>query len=427
MSSVNLFTREISIKIVYYGPGLGGKTSSLQYIHRALKSDSRGQLVSLATGVDRTLYFDFLPVKLPKLRGYSIRVQLYPVPGQVHYTSTRKLVLAGCDGVVFVADSQRDRDTANVESFENLRENLLEQGMRLDQVPHIVQFNKRDAPDVLPVAEMNGKLNPFSTPAFETVATSGRGVFEALKSITTLVLNDLRRRGIWDGGDGATKPGAPAAGAMDFSRTDSSIAQRIQALSEAADAVAKLEPPQGGRSTIQMFATNSATHGATNSGGVAVGAGGTPLPSLLPQPGHATTPAAIATGQSGSPNFLSPVGSNSGMTRLPVAAKVPQAAGLAELLPEGPARDQVLAVEAEIARGDYASAVRLAARAFAESAKAESTEAELAPVLHALMIGVGGKRYLRFCEAAQRAEQGTAASDDALFAAFFLADAALER
>src|SRR4051812_15750735 len=135
MSSVNLYTKEISIKIVYYGPGLGGKTSSLQYIHRALKSDSRGQLVSLATGVDRTLYFDFLPVKLPKLRGYSIRVQLYTVPGQVHYNSTRKLVLAGSDGVVFVADSQRDRETANVESIENLRENLAEQGMKLEHVP----------------------------------------------------------------------------------------------------------------------------------------------------------------------------------------------------------------------------------------------------------------------------------------------------
>ena len=132
MSAVNLFTREISIKIVYYGPGLGGKTSSLQYIHRALRSDSRGQLVSLATGVDRTLYFDFLPVKLPKLRGYSIRVQLYTVPGQVHYNSTRKLVLAGSDGVVFVADSQPDREQANVESLANLRENLTEQGMKLE-------------------------------------------------------------------------------------------------------------------------------------------------------------------------------------------------------------------------------------------------------------------------------------------------------
>ena len=121
MSSVNLYTKEISLKIVYYGPGLGGKTSSLQYIHRAIKPDARGQLVSLSTGVDRTLYFDFLPVKLPKLRGYTVRVQLYTVPGQVHYNSTRKLVLTGADGIVFVADSQKPRREANIESFGNLR------------------------------------------------------------------------------------------------------------------------------------------------------------------------------------------------------------------------------------------------------------------------------------------------------------------
>src|SRR6476660_7399835 len=141
MSSVNLYTKEISLKIVYYGPGLGGKTSSLQHIHRAIKPDSRGQLVSLSTGVDRTLYFDFLPVKLPKLRGYTIRVQLYTVPGQVHYNSTRKLVLTGADGIVFVADSQPARAQANVESFNNLIENLKEQGQELSEIPHLLQFN----------------------------------------------------------------------------------------------------------------------------------------------------------------------------------------------------------------------------------------------------------------------------------------------
>ena len=131
MSSVNLYSREVSIKIVYYGPGLGGKTSSLQCIHHAIKPDSRGQMVSLATGTDRTLYFDFLPVKLPKLRGYTIRVQLYTVPGQVHYNSTRKLVLTSADGIVFVADSQPARAQANAESLDNLIENLTEQGQSL--------------------------------------------------------------------------------------------------------------------------------------------------------------------------------------------------------------------------------------------------------------------------------------------------------
>src|SRR6476660_357451 len=151
MSSVNLYTKEISLKIVYYGPGLGGKTSSLQHIHRAIKPDSRGQLVSLSTGVDRTLDFDFLPVKLPKLRGYTVRVQLYTVPGQVHYNSTRKLVLTGADGVVFVADSQGGRAAANRDSIENLAENLREQGLSVESTPLIIQYNKRDAPDAIPV------------------------------------------------------------------------------------------------------------------------------------------------------------------------------------------------------------------------------------------------------------------------------------
>src|SRR5436190_2908507 len=206
VSSVNLYTKEISLKIVYYGPGLGGKASSLQYIHRAIKPDARGQLVSLSTGVDRTLYFDFLPVKLPKLRGYTVRVQLYTVPGQVHYNSTRKLVLTGADGIVFVADSQRARREANIESFQNLQENLREQGLALDRMPHLLQYNKRDMPELLSTAELDGAVNPHRAPAFETSATTGQGVFEALKSITTLVLSDLRRRGVW-------RAEAPPAGA----------------------------------------------------------------------------------------------------------------------------------------------------------------------------------------------------------------------
>src|SRR5688572_19425582 len=141
LSSVNLHTREIAIKVVYYGPGIGGKTSSLQFIHRALTPDSRGQLVSLATGADRTLYFDFLPIKLPKVRGFSVRVQLYTVPGQVHYNSTRKLVLTGADGVVFVADSQETRLSANQESLADLTDNLRDQGLSIDKVPLVFQWN----------------------------------------------------------------------------------------------------------------------------------------------------------------------------------------------------------------------------------------------------------------------------------------------
>ena len=194
MPGVNLHTREIAVKVVYYGPGLSGKTSSLQVIHRALKPDSRGQLVSLATGVDRTLYFDFLPVKLPRLRGFAVRVQLYTVPGQVHYNSTRKLVLTGADGLVFVADSQRGRMAANVESMENLVENLAEQGLTLKALPTVLQLNKRDAPDALPAAELTRRLNTGGFPVVESVATRGTGVFDALKAVTTQVLTELRQK-----------------------------------------------------------------------------------------------------------------------------------------------------------------------------------------------------------------------------------------
>jgi mutual gliding-motility protein MglA len=191
---VNIHTREVSIKLVYYGPGLGGKTSSLRHIHRALKPDSRGQLVSLATGVDRTLYFDFLPVRLPKLRGFTMRVQLYTVPGQVHYNSTRKLVLTGADGIVFVADSQRQRMAANVESLENLVANIAEEGLSLRTVPLVLMLNKRDLPEAVPVPELEARLNIGGFPVFESVATRGPGVFDALKSITALVVSDLRKR-----------------------------------------------------------------------------------------------------------------------------------------------------------------------------------------------------------------------------------------
>jgi signal recognition particle receptor subunit beta len=205
MSSINLHNDEIGIKIVYYGPGLGGKTTSLQYMHRVLKPDNRGQLISLATGIDRTLYFDFLPVKLPKIKGFSVRMSLYTVPGQVHYDATRKLVLQGADGVVFVADSQTARHEANIESMENLQENLRNHGMNPDTVPLVIQYNKRDVPGILTTAQLDSDLNARGAPCFETCAVSGVGVFEALKEITKLVLADLRVKGIYG------KEKAPAA------------------------------------------------------------------------------------------------------------------------------------------------------------------------------------------------------------------------
>lgn len=197
MSSINHHTREITVKIVYYGPGLGGKTSSLQCLHQRLPQTQRGQLVSLATSVDRTLYFDFLPIKLPKVRGFNIRVSLYTVPGQVHYNQTRKLVLQGVDGVVFVADSQKPRREANIESMNNLADNLLAQGMDLATTPLVLAYNKRDLGDLQDVSSMQQDLNPQGRPQFETCAVDGRGISESLKTIIRLVLADLKRKGIY--------------------------------------------------------------------------------------------------------------------------------------------------------------------------------------------------------------------------------------
>jgi CheY-like chemotaxis protein/signal recognition particle receptor subunit beta len=187
MASVNPLSRELVFKIVYYGPGLGGKTTTLEHIHATAKPELRGKLVSLATPIDRTLYFDFLPIRLPPIRGMNVRLQLFTVPGQVYFNATRKLVLTGSDGIVFVSDSQAVRADANVESLENLRDNLVEQGRDLERIPLVFQYNKRDLPDVLPVEELEGLLNPRGIPFVEASAKTGEGVYEALEAIRPAV------------------------------------------------------------------------------------------------------------------------------------------------------------------------------------------------------------------------------------------------
>ncbi|HEV8247295.1 MAG TPA: gliding motility protein [Polyangiaceae bacterium] len=194
MPVVNQLARELVFKVVYYGPGLGGKTTSLQYIHATAKPEHRGKMVSLATPVDRTLYFDFLPIRVPSVRGMSVRVQLFTVPGQVYYNATRKLVLTGADGVVLVFDSQRARNDANLESLENLMENLRAHGRDLADVPHVIQYNKRDLYDVASVDELEQQLNRFRAPSFATTATNGEGIYVALESITRAILEDFARR-----------------------------------------------------------------------------------------------------------------------------------------------------------------------------------------------------------------------------------------
>src|SRR5687767_13587682 len=180
--------REVAAKIVFYGPGLSGKTTSLRKIYETVRPANRGEMMSLATEGDRTLFFDFLPVKVERVGDCSVRLALYTVPGQVFYNATRKLVLQGADGVVFVADSQPEAMTHNRESIQNLEENLEEMGYQLKSFPHIINYNKRDLPKALPVEELRKALNKHGAPDFETCAAAGRGVLDALKTITRLVI-----------------------------------------------------------------------------------------------------------------------------------------------------------------------------------------------------------------------------------------------
>lgn len=193
MSFINYSSREINCKIVYYGPGLCGKTTNLQWIYKKTNPDSKGKMISLATETERTLFFDFLPLALGEIRGFKTRFHLYTVPGQVFYDASRKLILKGVDGVVFVADSQIERMEANIESVENLRINMAEQGYDLDKISYVIQYNKRDLPNVVPLEEMKKALNPRGLPDFEASAVEGTGVFDTLKAIAKLVIMELKK------------------------------------------------------------------------------------------------------------------------------------------------------------------------------------------------------------------------------------------
>jgi signal recognition particle receptor subunit beta len=192
MTFINYAAREINCKIVYYGPGLGGKTTNIQWIHEKTRNESKGKLISLATETDRTLFFDFLPIELGTIRGFRTRFHLYTVPGQVFYDASRKLILKGVDGVVMVADSQEMRQDANIDAIENLKLNLRQNGYELAELPYVLQLNKRDLPSAMPVEQMTRELRAGNEPVFEAVAVRGQGVFDTLKAIIKLVLADLR-------------------------------------------------------------------------------------------------------------------------------------------------------------------------------------------------------------------------------------------
>ena len=195
MAFINYAAREINCKIVYYGPGLCGKTTNIQWIHQRTREEAKGKLISLATETDRTLFFDFLPLELGTVRGFKTRFHLYTVPGQVFYDASRKLILKGVDGVIFVADSQVERMDANVEAIENLQSNLKAQGYDMMTIPYVLQLNKRDLPNVAPKEEMIQLLQRKGEPVFEAVASKGTGVFETLKGVAKLVLQELTKTG----------------------------------------------------------------------------------------------------------------------------------------------------------------------------------------------------------------------------------------
>jgi mutual gliding-motility protein MglA len=196
MAFINYSAREIHCKLVYYGPGLCGKTTNLKCIYERTAKDAKGKMISLATETERTLFFDFLPLQLGEIRGFKTRLHLYTVPGQVFYDASRKLILKGVDGVVFVADSQEERFEANIESLENLKENLAEQGFDINRLPWVIQYNKRDLSNAVAIEELREALNPDGkVPEFEAEAANGTGVFETLKALSKLVLAELKRGG----------------------------------------------------------------------------------------------------------------------------------------------------------------------------------------------------------------------------------------
>ena len=502
MSTLNVPDRELSIKIVYYGPGLGGKTSSLQYIHRALKPETRGQLVSLATGTDRTLFFDFLPVQLPKMRGYTIRVQLYTVPGQVHYNATRKLVLSGADGVVFVADSQRDRQAATVESLENLTDNLRDQGLSVETIPLVLQFNKRDLADVVPVADMQAQLNRLKRPAFETVAMTGRGILEALKAITGEVLRDLRRRGEWDpdadmpaapapGPAAAAAPGpaapargpaAPAAHTRDAAAparapaatpaptgrdpaapeplTGSLLSDRILEVARQEGAPVR-EPGRREDSGPREFGRredsrvrelgrredtpsrefgrkeDSRTRELSRKEDSRLRELSRKEESRLREFGRKEDTPSRELGRkedSGSDRVLElsrledarPDRVLSNLDKLTLLE--PGAGILAELVPPGPRRDQIAALEAEISRCDYAAAIRRAGVVLSEvTRELAAVDPEAGPALVALLHQVPPQRYLRIRDLLRRVDTSAVSSEDAALALLFVVDLLVRR
>ena len=403
MASVNPLSRELVFKIVYYGPGLGGKTTTLEHIHATAKPEHRGKLVSLATPVDRTLYFDFLPVRLPPIRGMNIRLQLFTVPGQVYFNATRKLVLTGADGVVFVSDSQIARADANLESLENLRDNLADQGRDLAQMPIVFQHNKRDLPDLLAVEELDAMLNPFGAPSIATSAKMGSGVYESLEKIAERVLEAFKDR----------LPEMPEGEVgQSFEAIEGGL---VMALRDAS----QREPPS------DVVVARIGVPGAHPS---------------IPPDEPASDPLPLIPGSPDdagerTPSIMPPMdepGPPSTATAALVREEAPTGVSFAELWPEGE-QDTVRDVEEAITRGRYWRAIELCealvSRVLAGAAGLFGTnEAPRDAAVVPMLLGIDGRRYLAFRSIVREARgDGLITAREALSAYAFAIDCRLAR
>ncbi|MFO0755444.1 MAG: gliding motility protein [Byssovorax sp.] len=401
MASVNPLSRELVFKIVYYGPGLGGKTTTLEHIHATAKPEHRGKLVSLATPVDRTLYFDFLPVRLPPVRGMNIRLQLFTVPGQVYFNATRKLVLTGADGVVFVSDSQIVRADANLESLENLRENLADQGRDLATIPLVFQHNKRDLPDLLPVEELDSMLNPFGAPSLPTSATRGDGIYESLEKISALVLRSFENR----------LPESPEEGLLSsFEAVEGGLVSALR------DATQRDDPPS------DVVVARISAPGAYPSFPPEP-AEGADAPEVPPMPAP-RAPSAEPAPYEGAPG-TSP-------SLVPPAAAEQGGVSFAELWPEGE-RDTVRDVEEAITKGRYWRAIELCealvSRILAGAAGLfSSADAPRDAAIVPILLGLDGRRYLAFRSIVREARgDGLITAREALSAFAFAIEARIAR
>jgi mutual gliding-motility protein MglA len=418
MPVVNPLAREVVFKVVYYGPGLGGKTTSLQYIHATARPEHRGKMVSLATPVDRTLYFDFLPIRLPSVRGMNVRLQLFTVPGQVYYNATRKLVLTGADGLVLVFDSQRGRIDANEESWQNLQENLEAHGRTLASLPHVIQYNKRDLYDAVPIEELEPLLNRHQAPSFGSCAMSGEGIYEALEAVTRAVLDDFEERMPGEGGGSLGGLGVPEGG----------LAEALRGAEAPLDPlpITRVEPGRAaGELRLSQLPENDAGETAAR---LAVGDA---TPSLAAEP-----PAPDAEPARTGSGTLRP--QNPKKTTLKPAPLIPPPAPESplpehsgrslgfELLWPLAERGLVRELEAAFGAGDHARALAAAegliARSLAGAAAALGpNDAPRDPATVALVLGIDGRRYLEFRALAREARAGRGVSAVEALGAYALA------